>query len=109
MPARTGCWPESPWLHSVWCSSASQFYSEAEMTWGPVTLMALVFIVQEALGGIDANLSGALEKQEESQWEYTLSTYTSLVLNGRHYANPTLLANAHSLHSDPRYRYVPTN
>jgi len=75
------------------------------MTWGPVTLMALVFIVQESLAGIDANLSGELKKKEESQWEYTFSTSTYLVLNGRDYANPTLVADRDWLHLEARYNY----
>ncbi len=75
------------------------------MKCGAAVLIALFLTGWESLAGIDANLSTELEKKDENQWEYALSTSTYLVLNGRDYANPNFVADRNWLHIEARYNY----
>jgi hypothetical protein len=75
------------------------------MRCGVAALMGLLFIVQESLAGTDVNVPTTLEKRDEIQWEYAFSTSTYLVLNGRDYANPNLIADRDWLHIEARYNY----
>src|SRR5437588_11562521 len=54
---------------------------------------------------IDVDVPAELDKKDETQWHYALSTSTYLVLNGRDYTNPNFAADRDWLHVEARYDY----
>src|SRR3954454_4774812 len=75
------------------------------MKYGAVVLVALLSTGMESLAGIDADLTTEVKKTNESRWECSFSTSTSVVLNGPDYVNPNFVANRDWLHIEARYNY----
>ena len=69
------------------------------------TLTAFLFFLTESLAGNNANRPAEIENEKEKNWECSFSTSTYLVLNGRDYANPNLVADYNWLHVEARYNY----
>jgi hypothetical protein len=68
-----------------------------------VTIAGLV--VCESLGGAtNTRLEGDTER-DETQWEFSLSTFTYLAQHARDYTNPNFVADRKWLHLETRYNY----
>jgi len=68
-----------------------------------VTIAGLV--VCESLGGAtNTRLEGDTER-DETQWEFSLSTFTYLAQHARDYTNPNFVADREWLHLETRYNY----
>jgi len=75
------------------------------MRCGSAVLITLFFISHQSSAGIDVDVPAELDKKDETQWHYALSTSTYLVLNGRDYTNPNFAADRDWLHVEARYDY----
>ena len=74
----------------------------------PCTTLATIagLAVCESLGATTSDVPMQAEgKGSESEWEFTLSTYTYLNQHARDYANPNFIADHDSLHLEVRYNY----
>ena len=71
-----------------------------------VLAAALASAVSVSLGGTETNVRlEDADETAESEWESSISTSTYLVLHGRDYANPNLVADRDWLHLEARYNY----
>ena len=71
-----------------------------------VLAATLASLVSITLGGTQTDVPLELaDETAESAWEWSLSTSTYFVQNGRDYANPNLVANHDWLHLEARYNY----
>lgn len=62
-------------------------------------------VVCESLGGAtDTPLEGDTER-DETQWEFSLSTFTYLAQHARDYTDPNFVADREWLHLETRYNY----
>ena len=71
-----------------------------------VLAATLASMISVSLGGTQTDV--AVEPADEtagSEWEWSLSTSTYFVQNGRDYANPNLVADHDWLHLEARYNY----
>ena len=71
-----------------------------------VLAAALASAVSVSLGGTETNVRlEDADETAESEWESSISTSTYLVLHGRDYANPNLVADRGWLHLEARFNY----
>ena len=61
-------------------------------------------ICESLSGATDTALEGDT-KQDETQWEFSLSTFTYLAQHARDYTNPNFVADREWLHLETRYNY----
>ena len=67
---------------------------------------ALAYVVSVSLVGTELNIRpDVADETAESEWEWSLSTSTYFVQNGRDYANPNLVVDRDWLHLEARYNY----